>query len=120
MSANSGLLGAIKAQDNDRKYMNWTRVSLASVFVYEQLAFILDEAQAALMRPSIVTCERALKRIAEMTEEALPLAANMLALPERDDTLDDILQELKRKASKRKGWCPEKTPIMRELEEEAK
>ena len=120
MSANTGLYGVVEAQEKQRKHMSWKQVSLASVFVFEQLAFILDEAQAALMRPSVVTCERALKRIEEMAGDALPLAVKMLSPSERDDTEEDIWQELNRKASRRKCWLKEPTPIIKEMAQRRK
>lgn len=92
----------------------------AGVFVYEQIAFMLDEAQAALMRPGAVTCERALKRIAAMAQEIMPLAAKVLTPGELAETREDLAAELKRRCGARKAWCPDKTPIAREIMEEQK
>ena len=117
MTANLELYDVIESQDKKDKYLSWRKeTSIANVFVCEQIAFILDEAQAALMRPGVVTCERALRRIAELSGEALPLAESMLSPLERDDTIDDIAEELCRKAKARKGWLKEATPVMKEMQ----
>ena len=93
---------------------------LAGAIVCEQAAFIVDEAEAALSRPSPVTCERALRRISEMAREILPLMPKLVAQVEAEDTIADIRDELAVRAKRRKGWCPAKTPIAREFDARAR
>lgn len=114
MSYNTGLAGLADVKDITVKRLH--EKPFAGVLVYEQIAFILDAAQAALMRPSLVTCQRALSQIEEMAKEALPLAEKLLSPRERKETQGDIVDELKKTAKNRRGWCKVSTPIMDELE----
>lgn len=93
---------------------------LAGAIAFEQAAFIVDEAEAALSRPSQVTCERALRRISEMAREILFLMPKLVAQQDKEDTIADIRDELAVRAKRRKGWCPAKTPIAREFDARAK
>lgn len=88
---------------------------LAGAIACEQLAFIADEAEAALSRPGPVTCERALRRIDGMAREALILMPKLVAQKDMEDTVSDIAEELARRARKRKGWCAVKTAVAREF-----
>ena len=118
MSYNTGLEGL--ANVKDLAVQSQKEKPFAGVLVYEQIAFILDAAQAALSRPSLVTCQRSLVQIEEMAREALIPAEKLLSPREKRETQDDVAAELRKTAKRRRGWCKNPTPIMEELEAELK
>lgn len=113
---------ALQKDDTEKRGgQTWGKsLPLAGAIAYERLVFVIDEAQAALSRPSVVTCERALRRIEEMAWDVLPLMPKLVAKQDMEDTFDDIRDELARRAKKRKVWCPDKTLVAKEFDERAK
>lgn len=88
---------------------------LAAAVAYEQLALILDEAEAAQWGRGSLARDRALERVTDMAREALPLMRMLVDRQELAEADEDIAEELARRAKKRKAWCPEPTPIAREF-----
>ena len=74
---NAGLY-AVAAQ-KDKVPTSKVARPLGAVFVYENLRFMLDEAQAALETPSVIEQMKGLRRIARLAEETLPLASGLLS-----------------------------------------
>lgn len=96
------LTGLICAADAQAACGGGLRALYAPI-VWEEIALMRMEAELALARPSVVSCERALRRILEMAEEALPLQERAMGATSRDlqDARDDV-EEIRRRRERRR------------------
>lgn len=101
----SRLAAACKAarEDAEKGARGFAARPVAPQLIYTCLALIIDEAEYGLAKLNIVRFGEALKRIMPLAEEAIEACETLLNGAELESALEDVEQERRRKAARRKA-----------------
>lgn len=102
----SRLVAACEAEREDAKKKRFGSCGIRPVspqLIYSCLALILDEAEYGLAALNIVRYGEALKRIMPLAEEALEACETLMKTDEIEAAMEDVEQERRRKAARRKA-----------------